>query len=72
MKNSGNKRMIKRKGKSKKGLWEKPCSDQMELRGDIVERSWNSGKRKDEASRTEKCDMLNNSGTQKLYHLDEQ
>ena len=28
-------------------------------------------KRKDEASRTEKCDMMNNSGKKKLDHLDE-
>ena len=43
----------------------------MELRDEIIERGWNSEK-KDEASRTEKCDMMNNSGKKKLDHLDEQ
>ena len=43
----------------------------MALRDDITEKTWNSGKRKDEASRTEKNDMMNNSGEKKLDYLDE-
>ena len=43
----------------------------MELRDEIMQKAWNSGKEKDEESRTEKCDMMNNSGKKKLDHLDE-
>ena len=42
----------------------------MELRDEIKRKTWNSEK-KDEASRTEKCDMMNNSGKKKLDHSDE-
>ena len=43
----------------------------MELRDEIMQKAWNSGKEKDEASQTEKCDMMNNSGKKKLDHSDE-
>ena len=43
----------------------------MGLRDEIMRKTWDSGKRKDEASQTEKCDMMNNSGKKKLDHLDE-
>ena len=43
----------------------------MELRDEIERKTWNSGKEKDEASRTEKNDMMNNSGEKKLDYLDE-
>ena len=69
MKNSGNKRMIKRKRSWKHKV--KPCDD-------LDGASWQDNadnlelrKRKDEASRTEKNDMMNNSGKKKLDHLDE-
>ena len=69
MKNSGNKRMIERKRSWKHKV--KPCND---LHGAL--RRYNREnlelrKRKDEASRTKKCDMMNNSGKKKLDHLDE-
>ena len=69
MKNSGNKRMIKRKRSWKHKV--KPCDDlDGASRRDNAE-NLELRKRKDEASRTEKCDMMNNSGKKKLDHLDE-
>ena len=69
MKNSGNKIMIKRKRSWKHKV--KPCND---LDGS----SWwyhceslKLWERKDEASRTKKNDMMNNSRKKKLDHLDE-
>ena len=43
----------------------------MGLRDEIMRKTWDSGKRNDEASRTEKCDMMKSSGKKKLDQLDE-
>ena len=49
----------------------KPCDDlDGALRRDKVD-NLKLRKRKDEAPRTEKCYMMNNSGKKKLDHLDE-
>ena len=68
MKNSRNKRMMKRKRSWKHRV--KPCDDldgasRRDSAENLVLR-----KRKDEASRTKKCDMMNNFGKKKLDHLD--
>ena len=67
MKNSDNKRMMKRKRSWK--LKVKPCDDlDGASRWDNAE-NFKLRKSKDEASRTEKCDMSNNSGTKKTRSL---
>ena len=49
----------------------KPC-DALDGGSDkMAEEIFELRKRKDEASRTEKCDMMNNSGNKKLAHLDQ-
>jgi len=69
MENSSNKRMIKIKRSWKHKV--KPCDDlEGASRRDNAE-NLELRKRKDEACRTEKCDMMNNSGKKKLDHLAE-
>ena len=49
----------------------KPCNDLDGALRRYNRENLELRKRKDEASRTEKCDMMNNSGKKKLDHLDE-
>ena len=69
IKNSGKQKDDRKKEKLKEQG--EPCDDLDEAsRRDNAE-NLELRKRKDEASRTEKCDMMNNSGKKKLDHLDE-
>ena len=67
--NSGNKRMIKRKRSWKHKV--RRCDDLDGASRRDKAKNLKLWKRKDEESWTEKCDMMNNSGTKKLDHLDE-
>ena len=49
----------------------KPCDDLEEASRRDKAENFEFQKRKDEASRTKKNDMMNNSGKKKLDHLDE-
>ena len=69
MKNSGNKRITKRKISWKHEV--KTCNDLDGASRRDKAKNLKLRKRKDEASRTEKCDMMNNDGKKKLDHLDE-
>ena len=48
-----------------------PCDDLDEALWRDNAEKFGTPEKKDEASRTEKCDMMNNSGKKKLDHLDE-
>ena len=69
MKNSGNERMIERKRSWKHKV--KPCDDLDGALRRYNQENLELRKRKDETSRTGKCDMMNNSGKKKLDYLDE-
>ena len=69
MKNSDNERMVERKRSWKHKV--KPCNDLDGALRRYTRENMELRKRKDEASRTEKNDMMNNSRKKKLDHLDE-
>ena len=68
MKNSGNKRMIKRKEGEIENAWWRLAMIYMDLRDEIIERGWNSGKIEDETIEIRSLMSLRN---RKLSSLDE-